>query len=423
MHNSHRKTLAVIGAGPKGLAVAVKAKVLEEFGLPVDRVILIERHSVAAHWSGEAGFTNGEMKLGTSPEKDVVFPVETDVGDAHTNQQIRQRLLDFSWTSYLVQTSGHSDWVDRGRPAPDHQQWAAYLKWVAGQLAPQVVILKAEVEKIHLCLETNQWMLGLKDTTELRADGLMLTGPGKTRGNFNQTEGIYDLQSFWCELTRGSFRPKGSLAIVGAGENAASVLLALTKQLPSVDIDVISPKGFISTRSESYYENQFYSSPEKSGWKNLELADRVDFITRTDLGVFSVHAMAILNGEKNHRILRGRLVDLKSEEGQIHLTLNYGQELSTHTYDQVILATGLDQMATLKAMLTPESISLMEESLDAPLSESEMVKRIQFDLSVDGIGPALYLPMLAGLMQGPGFSNLSCLGLLSDRILLGKEFK
>ena len=60
MRNAERKTLTVIGAGPKGIAVAVKAKVLEEFGFPVDRVILIEKNGVAAHWSGEFGYTNGE---------------------------------------------------------------------------------------------------------------------------------------------------------------------------------------------------------------------------------------------------------------------------------------------------------------------------------------------------------------------------
>ena len=34
-----------------------------------------------------------------------------------------------------------------------------------------------------------------------------------------------------------------------------------------------------------------------------------------------------------------------------------------------------------------------------------------------GLSPPLHLPVLAGLAQGPGFPNLSCLGLLSDRIL------
>ena len=39
------------------------------------------------------------------------------------------------------------------------------------------------------------------------------------------------------------------------------------------------------------------------------------------------------------------------------------------------------------------------------------------DLSVAGLCPPLHLPVVAGLAQGPGFPNLSCLGLLSDRIL------
>jgi mycobactin lysine-N-oxygenase len=33
------------------------------------------------------------------------------------------------------------------------------------------------------------------------------------------------------------------------------------------------------------------------------------------------------------------------------------------------------------------------------------------------MSPPLHLPLVAGLAQGPGFPNLSCLGLLSDRIL------
>ena len=42
---------------------------------------------------------------------------------------------------------------------------------------------------------------------------------------------------------------------------------------------------------------------------------------------------------------------------------------------------------------------------------------ISEDLSLTGFMPKLHLPMLAGIAQGPGFPNLSCLGLLADRIL------
>ena len=44
---------------------------------------------------------------------------------------------------------------------------------------------------------------------------------------------------------------------------------------------------------------------------------------------------------------------------------------------------------------------------------------IRRDLSVDGMDPTLVLPTMAGFNQGPGFGNLSCLGLLADRILGG----
>ncbi len=46
-----------------------------------------------------------------------------------------------------------------------------------------------------------------------------------------------------------------------------------------------------------------------------------------------------------------------------------------------------------------------------------MERAIGHDLSVTGLQPKLHLPTLAGLTQGPGFPNLSCLGLLADRIL------
>jgi mycobactin lysine-N-oxygenase len=43
-------------------------------------------------------------------------------------------------------------------------------------------------------------------------------------------------------------------------------------------------------------------------------------------------------------------------------------------------------------------------------------------LGVIDVTPKLFLPTLAGLNQGPGFPNLSCLGLLSDRALGAELF-
>lgn len=428
MDNVERKTLAVIGAGPKGLAVAIKAKVLTEMGFPVQQVILIEKHSVAAHWAGDAGYTNGEMKLGTSPEKDVVFPLETEVGDPELTQRVRQRLLEFSWASYLVHTGGYSEWVDRGRPAPNHALWAKYLRWVGAQLLPEVQILKAEVKTIDVDFRTKRWNLELlrsSGTSEvLSVDGVMLTGPGATRREFSleadTADGVkvYDLESFWCALRTGGFELAGKTAVVGAGENAASILLELSKNPSESSVDVIAPKGFISTRAENFYENQFYSQPEKNGWTDLELKDRIDFIQRTDLGVFSGHAMQILNDQQRHQIRPGRLIGLSSFEGQVEVRTEYQGVLRRELYDQVILATGFDQAATVKKLFSVRAVQHLEVALQDRVSSQSLSAKIQRDLSVQGLIPSLHLPMLAGLMQGPGFANLSSLGRLSDRVLL-----
>ena len=57
------------------------------------------------------------------------------------------------------------------------------------------------------------------------------------------------------------------------------------------------------------------------------------------------------------------------------------------------------------------------DRLTSGLAGAELEDKIDLDLSIAGLSPPLHLPLLAGLAQGPGFPNLSCLGLLSDRVL------
>jgi len=63
--------LAVVGAGPKGIAIAAKARALSAVGLDAPRVVLVDRSAVARNWSGRQGYTNGLVPLGTPPEKDI----------------------------------------------------------------------------------------------------------------------------------------------------------------------------------------------------------------------------------------------------------------------------------------------------------------------------------------------------------------
>ena len=67
-------TLAVLGAGPKAVAVAAKSAELRAMGVPAPDVVVVERTGVGANWTAAGGWTDGEHRLGTSPEKDVGFP-------------------------------------------------------------------------------------------------------------------------------------------------------------------------------------------------------------------------------------------------------------------------------------------------------------------------------------------------------------
>ena len=57
------------------------------------------------------------------------------------------------------------------------------------------------------------------------------------------------------------------------------------------------------------------------------------------------------------------------------------------------------------------------EAPGRPQTRAALERVIGHDLAVPGLRPRLHLPILAGLAQGPGFPNRSCLGLLADRVL------
>jgi mycobactin lysine-N-oxygenase len=84
-------------------------------------------------------------------------------------------------------------------------------------------------------------------------------------------------------------------------------------------------------------------------------------------------------------------------------------------YDYVVVARGFDALWFRKLLDedTYTRMAAVTQSFDARAIEHA----IAVDLSLEDFTPKLHLPMLAGLAQGPGFPNLSCLGLLSDRIL------
>jgi mycobactin lysine-N-oxygenase len=405
-------TLAILGAGAKAVAVAAKASVLREMRVEAPDVVAVERIGVGANWQASGGWTDGAHRLGTSPEKDVGFPYRSALVPRR-NAELDERMTRYSWQSYLIATASFAEWIDRGRPAPTHRRWGQYLGWVADQVGLNVV--HGEVER--LAVSGDRWALHTHETT-VHADALMITGPGQAEKSLLPgNPRMLSIAQFWDRAAGDDRIAAERVAVIGGGETAASMLNELFRHRVST-ITVISPQVTLFTRGEGFFENSLFSDP--TDWTALTLDERRDALARTDRGVFSATVQEALLADDRIHHLRGRVAHAVGRDGQIRLTLstNRGSEnLETvHGFDLVIDGSGADPL-WFTSLFGQDALDLLELGLGGPLTADSLQEAIGHDLAVTDVTPKLFLPNLSGLTQGPGFPNLSCLGLLSDRVL------
>jgi mycobactin lysine-N-oxygenase len=410
------RTLAVIGAGAKAVAVAAKAAVLRDMGVEVPDIVAVERTGVAANWQADGGWTDGQHRLGTSPEKDVGFPYRSSLVPRR-NGEVDERMTRHSWQAYLIATGQFAEWVDRGRPAPTHRRWSQYLRWVAANVDMNVITGEVQRISVDTGAERQRWALHTPDRTVL-ADGVMITGPGQPeRSILPGNPRVLSIAQFWHRAAKHELISAERVAVIGGGETAASMLNELFRHRVST-ITVIAPGVTLFTRGEGFFENTLFSDP--TGWSTLTLAERRDAMARTDRGVFSARVQDALLADDRIRHQRGRVAHAVARDGRIRLTLSSGngsEALETAPgFDLVIDGSGADALWFLP-VLGQDALDLLELGLGGPLTGELLQTSIGEDLAVEHVTPKLFLPGLSGLTQGPGFPNLSCLGLLSDRIL------
>jgi len=399
----------VVGAGPKGVAIAAKARALAAADLPAPRVVLIERGEVAGNWSGHQGYTSGLLPLGTPPEKDVGYPYAASWGDASAD--VVAAMAGYSWQRHLIGHRVYGDWVDHGRMRPTHRQWSVYLREVAEAAGAEIVC--GVVTGLEVA-DGGRWEVRLAAGAAMAADGVVITGagpvitvPGQPRGHPQ----VLDGRTYWLAAHELNHERAQNVCVVGSGETAASVVIDLVKRCHKRStIDVLTARGVLYSRGESYDENRFYSDPGE--WPRLAEAHRREFLQRTDRGVFSLQAEAALNQARGLRTLAGRADGIEAREHDVIVTIAYGEERERVAYDAVVVAIGFDGR-WFEALLGENAGARYRDALGGGVLE----RVIDVDLSVSGLAPPLHLPVMAGLAQGPGFPNLSCLGLLSDRIL------
>jgi mycobactin lysine-N-oxygenase len=410
------KTLLIIGAGPKAMAIATKSAVLFELGYSVPEIVIIEKSEVGAHWTGKSGYTNGKLHLTSAPEKDIGFPYDSP------DVRLNQRMKDFSWASYLIDKGLYSDWVDRGKPAPEHRQWAWYLQWVWQRLEGRAKILQGEVT--HLDVIQNQWRVTYQNgkASEVFCDGIVVTGPGRPKlsGKIPNHDRVFTPETFWKNYERIVEEKSIRIALIGTGENTAAIAVALAQSdNESLKIDILSPNGMPFSRSESFLDSRVFSNPDRGNWLKLTEQDRLNFINTADRGVFSQDAQEVLDRCASLTIVPGRFRQIEPAKGNtVDLITEYNGEMETRNYDYVVVSTGVDQLALLSALMSDATRQLVLNRLGLTEFSDQLIQRkIGASLAVEGLTPRLHLPVLSGLTQGPGFPVLSSLGRLSDRIL------
>ncbi|WP_143309723.1 hypothetical protein [Candidatus Entotheonella palauensis] len=209
------------------------------------------------------------------------------------------------------------------------------------------------------------------------------------------------------------------IGVIGSGETAASVVIALLQNLENeIPILVMNRQGAIFSRGESYGENRVFSDPEEAGWSDFSYSDREEFIKRTDRGVFSLDSKALIDGCRHVTHMRVDVEHIKivDEFGEdrprvIGPYTNVQQEIPL---SYVIVAVGFNPWWFTDCIHGPLKGFMLDTD-----HRKILERDIEYDLSLPSrqVSPKLFVPMLAGYAQGPGFPNLSCLGNLSDRIL------
>ena len=415
--------IAIVGAGPKAAAIIAKAFVLNKLGIGKLEIDIFEEHEIAANWDGQYGHTDGQQKLGTPPEKDIGFPYESLFG-----KQVDEELFQFSWESYLIAHKLYGSYIDRGKPHPFHSEWAKYLRWVCSKANANIRINR--VVKLDLIENDRFRVFYLKKGEEKSDDydGVVFTGPGQplkvgNKGHEWIHAKIIDGQQYWTNIP--IFRELSNdrrVAIIGAGETAASIAVSLTRNCPNINIEIINRAGVLYTRGESFYENEIYTNPKR--WDDLDEVDRLEFIRRTDRGVFSVESKKEIDQSTRIKTITGTVIGIERDGKTVIVELDRINQKKEYIYDVVIVAIGFDPLWPLD-LLTEDKRSNFptvnrQRRQSALKTVSNMVDkflRVSLPLAENGKYVNLHLPMLSGLKQCPGFPNLSCLGHLSDRII------
>lgn len=404
--------LLCIGAGPKTISVFAKVASLKDNLRQNLRIMAVESNCVAGNWLPSGGMTNGYQRLGTRPEKDLVYPMlcNVEVVDSET----LRRCEEYTWKSFLMAKDIYSNWIDMGMPRPTHLEWSKYLDWALnkaiGAASRNLLLVQATVERVtpvddgwHVKMTSK-----IGQSREIHARSVLITGPGDQKPL--STDGAeLMLRDGWRHLSE--IAKVRSLLVVGAGESAGTFVQALLdKAGADLKIVIAAASGF-RVRQEGFAENRFFSDASRHGWLRMSEDERRKFVSTSDTGVCSREVHDRVRSDSRVSITSGRVSAIKWEDHRHqHVAVSMFGSHEELIFDTAVNCTGFDQTRQVMRLCgnLPELVAALGGQASLSVDESFCVR---------GLSSCLIVPGLATLSQGPGYANLSCLGTVSDVVV------
>ena len=409
----------MIGAGPKGAAIAAKAWCLRKEHFDV-QVTVFDRYEPGAYWSGNHGYTDGEQRLCTPAERDLGFPYSHAL-DASVAARMQ---ANFSWQAFLVAEGGggrYADWVNHGRKPPQHQDFASYLAFAFERAETEPVI--ATVQKVTI--ENGKWSVitgrGRNASAYDGFDGLVVTGPGPAKSKVVQVKDarVFNGIDFWSRIAerQAAIDALGvnGVVIIGGGGTAAAVTAWFLRNNHRVPIYLINSQAMLFTRTANFFESRLFD--DEATWRALGPKNQRVFSERLNRGVVWETITDLLADAENLELLPGYAdrIEAPAPVGVSPLVVTYSNSQANglmRSAGLVIDATGFDEWDFLR---------LLPGEVQAQLSDDTMRKAktaaMARDLSLPlEDAPRLHAPNLSEAI-GPGFQSLMVLGAMSDRVL------
>lgn len=432
--------IAVVGGGPKAVALAAKAAALRIVGADAPEITVFDSDGIAAAWTGTNGYTDGEQLLCTPVERDLGFPYLT----RPYSKSVADKMMEcFSWHAFLRDVNRLGEWTDRGRPRPSHKDFARYLQHAF--LLSKATLVPEKVTGLDVSPATTHWTVKTVRQDYPSFDGIVWTGSGPPKRALPNAAPrcVFDGADFWKRgrlaeveaLVAGGGGAKQEVVIIGAGGTAGAVAAWFVRKGLPVALTIVGPQPTLFCRTENYFENRLFTDAED--WNQLSTKAKRDCLGRLSRGVLwdtiahslSAHPdIRYQTGSAENFIVKGIRVDTRGysrPELQLRCSGVPGRGTAALSALLFVDTRGFDACAFLDCL--PNSVTdPVHDALAAAVAllSADIPKQEYLEYLVGSTlalerpfpCPNFHVPMLGGLVH-PGAPNLMALGAMTDLIL------